>query len=117
MTETTPKKARRGDLIVVHTHQRELGGYDHFRVGVVTNITRDGLVKKVQIDGNCAPIPLDCVGVDIRAYWIQPQDEIDVQAALATAATNPWTHNADLKGKPYDTLDEVKAALRPHLTK
>lgn len=112
--------AKRGDLIVIQTHHRDYvigagGGareYDYFQVGVVTNITRNGTVKKWREARDSHAYELDNT-VGLVAYWVQSQAEIDVVAAVETAAANPWPHNG-MPGMPYGALEDVKAAMKQH---
>lgn len=120
--------ARRGDLVVIHLRHREWKDgqpreYDDFWVGQVTSVTREGLVRLYRAAGTFAwdsdgrgrsdrgrPLP------SLWFEWaaVKSQKEIDVQGALATAACHVWPgHEGHVRG--YDTLAEVKTALRPHL--
>lgn len=117
MSET--QKARRGDLVVVHTlHRYYVIGqgqqsHDEFTVGVVTNITRDGAVKAYRPAGFSEPLPLAYLGRALQQMYLVPQSRIDVPAALKAAEAHTWPGND--YPRYYDTLDEVKDALRPHL--
>jgi hypothetical protein len=118
--------ARRGDLVVVQQHHRdwvqrgEPREYDTFTVGVVTSITRDGLVKMFKEAGHADEPdwrgrpdrgrPLPAVGF-VQAL-VRSAAVIDVPGALATAACRTWELTGSVR--PYDTLDEVRAALGPH---
>jgi hypothetical protein len=120
--------ARRGDLVVIHLRHRDWKDgqpreYDDFWVGQVTSVTRAGLVRLYRpagtfawdTDGRGRPDR----GQPLPSLWferaaIKSQTEIDVPGALATAACHTWPgHEDHVRG--YDTLAEVKAALRPHL--
>lgn len=89
-------------------------------VGVVTGITRDGLVKMFKPAGHIDEPDwrgrpdrgqqLPSVGF-VQAI-IGSAARIDVPGALATAACRTWDTTVSVR--PYDTLDEVRAALRPH---
>jgi hypothetical protein len=131
--QTAANAAKRGDLVVFEENHRDyvIGSdnreYATFTVGVVTSVTRDGHVKmwrragsfdqgkdwRGQPDrGEAAPTRM------VRSY-VMSATEIDVAGALATAACHVWitdTAHED-HAKPYDTLAEVKAALKPHLKK
>jgi hypothetical protein len=122
----TTARARRGDLLVVHRHHRDFPvrgeprEYDTFTVGMVTSITRDGKVMMFKEAGH-ADEPdwrgrpdrgqaLPTVGF-VQAL-VRGAADIDVPGALATASCRTW----ELTGstRPYDALDEVRAALSPH---
>jgi hypothetical protein len=120
--------ARRGDLVVIclrHRDRREgqAGEHDDFWLGQVTSITRAGLVRLYRPAGTF-PWETDWRGRPDRgqplpSLWferaaIKSQAEIDVQAALATAACRTWPGHGDhVRG--WASLREVRAALRPHL--
>jgi hypothetical protein len=120
--------ARRGDLVVICLRHRDWTAgqpreYDDFWLGQVTSVTRAGLVRLYRpagtfawdTDGRGRPgrgQPLPSLWFEWAA--IKSQKEIDVQGALATAACHVWAgHEGHVRG--YDTLKEVRAALRPHL--
>ena len=124
-------QAKRGDLVVFHEHHRDhvLRGesreYDTFTVGVVTSVTQDGVVKMFRRAGNFDQGP-DWRGQRdrgeaapsraVRSYVMSSTD-IDVTGALATAACHVWitdTAHED-HAKPYDSLEEVRADLKPHV--
>jgi hypothetical protein len=113
MTETTnaAPKARRGDLVVVHEHRSDFGGYEVYRVGEVAGV-RQGRVSRWREARAQAVTEVD----KHAETFVTPKAQIDVAAALQTASANPWPHNG-MPGCHYRTLDEVKTALRPHLTK
>ena len=120
--------ARRGDLVVICLRHRDWRNgqpreYDDFWLGQVTSVTRAGLVRLYRpagtfawdTDGRGRPDR----GQPLPSLWfewaaIKSQKEIDVPGALATAACHTWRgHEDHVRG--YDTLKEVRAALRPHL--
>ena len=122
----TGTRARRGDLVVVHQHHRDAmqhgdpREYDTFTVGVVTSVTRDGKVKMFKEAGR-----VDEPGWQGRPdrgqalptagfaqALVRSAADIDVPGALATAACRTWENTCSVR--PYDTLDEVRAALSPH---
>ena len=121
--------ACRGDLVVIHLrhHDSRQGGEsredDQFQVGQVTSITRDGQVRLYRPAGDFPADP-DWRGhpdrgkpmpaVGFQCAWIMSARRVDVQGALATAACHVWPgHEDHVRG--YGTLDEARAALRPHL--
>ena len=119
--------AKRGDLIVIHQHHRdwslrgETSEYDTYTVGAVTSVTRDGTVKMFKEAGHA-----DTPGWDgkpdrgqrmpsgFERTLIMSAEVIDVTGALATAACHVWD-GSETQVKAYESLDEVRAALKPHL--
>lgn len=105
----THTPARRGDLAAVVTTTRDyvIGAptteRTSVRIGVVTSITREGIVKMV----------------DGRKLWnhertlVISATRIDVEAALAIAAAHVWpSHTSTM---PYASIEEARDALRPAL--
>lgn len=126
-SDDKPTMASRGDLVVVVQHYRdwvrgeEPREYDTYTVGTVTSVTRDGTVKMFSEAGRAREPDLrgqaDRGGGlprtgFVRAY-VMSSAKIDVAGALATAACRTWDGHATTR--PYETLAEVQAALRPHL--
>jgi hypothetical protein len=121
---TTDRRTRRGDLAVIErttvTHSRtSRTERTEYTVMVVCSVTRDGRTKAVRDDrypddGHNIPYPqpLDRM-TDLRSILIVPKDSIDTEAALATVRAH--TYPDSTTPRPYDTLDEVREALRPHL--
>jgi hypothetical protein len=109
-------KAKRGDLAVLVTSTRDFyigeGARERTSVDVceVTNVTRDGIAKRVRPARYDTPIELARYPHRHQVF-IVPATEIDVPAALTAAAANPWPSGH--AGMPYGSLDEVKAVLRP----
>lgn len=123
MTTTTSEtvRARRGDLVIVHTVHRDFiigegpKSHDEFTIGVVTNINRDGAVKAYRPVGTDRPLPLVYLARSLQNVYLLPKDRVDVEAAMATAAAHTWPgHDYP---RYYDTLGEVRDALRPHVSK
>lgn len=124
MTTTT---AKRGDLVVIHTvatswsASYERTETDHFEVGVVTSVTRDGNVKRWRRGDDFQES--DYLGRPNRGHEmpltgyksrrIMPAADIDVAGALATFACHVWPGHEHTM--PYGSLDEVREAMRPHL--
>jgi hypothetical protein len=119
--------ARRGDLIIIRLRHRDHadgGSWDHdeLRAGQVTAVTRGGLARLYrpagdfpgEPDGQGRPdrgVPLPA---GFQRAWIMSARRVDVQGALATAACRTWPGHED-QARGYDTLEDVRAALRPHL--
>jgi hypothetical protein len=111
-------RVRRGDLAIIErinvshstTGRTETTEY---AVMVVSNLTREGRVKAVR-DTDCAYAqPLDRI-VGFQRVFTVAQAEIDVAGAITTARAHVYPNSTT--PRPYDSLDEVRAALRPHRT-
>lgn len=119
--------AKRGDLVVVERHHRDYvtgegtREYATFEVGEVTSVTRDGQVRMWRRAGAFAG-GTDYMGRPDRGETLRPGSfarvlvmpaaKVEVRAALAVAACHVWEGHED-SARPYSTLDEVRAALRP----
>lgn len=122
---TTKTRTRRGDLAVIErlsiNHgQAERTEATEFTVMVVCSVTREGRAKAVRDDrypgdGHNVPHPqpLDSV-LGLRNILIVPKTDIDVPAAIAAARAHTFPDSTTPRA--YATLDDVRAALRPHLT-
>lgn len=124
--------AKRGDLVVIQKRNRdyaigqETREYDTFTVGVVTSVTRDGMVKMFKEAGHIDHVDyrgkpdrgqaVPTVGHE-RTMIVSAAD-IDVAGALATAACHVWVTDAshETHVKYYESVDELRAALQPHRT-
>lgn len=114
------KIAKRGDLAVLMVVHRDyvigqpLVERITFDVGVVTNITRDGVAKAVRLawqSDDARPTSLERMH-GLHEVLIASADTVDVAAAIATARSHVWEGHATVK--PYDTLDEVCEAMTAH---
>jgi hypothetical protein len=109
------KKAQRGDLVVVHRTQSitftdRVERRDEFRVGRVTNITRDGAVKKwAPVGFGETPVEVDRVRDTVR---VAGQRTVDVDAALDAARAHHYDGHPE-HPKPFDSLEEVRELLAP----
>lgn len=132
MTSTTPEtpavpntdhlkrpKAKKGDLVVVEETTADYstsgGGRTErteVRVGVVTSTDRDGRVTgwSTHADGS---YPQKVTNRQ-KTYKLE-QERVDVQAAMAAAAANPWNTRDGATGKPFASVEEARAAVRPHV--
>jgi len=124
-TDTTKRqKTRRGDLAIIErtTVTHSTSGrteQTEYTVMTVCSVTRDGRTKAVRDDRypsdghNVAyPEPLDRM-LGFRNILIVPKDSIDTEAALATVRAH--TYPDSTTPRAYGSLDDVRAALRPHL--
>ena len=116
-------RARCGDLVVIHLRcrawyrGRTLPERDTFRVGQLSAATRDGRVRLYRPAGALAGAPgsgrpLPAEGFE-RALVMSAR-RIDVPGALATAACHV-PPGIETCPSGYDRLDQVTAALAPHL--
>jgi hypothetical protein len=121
--------AKRGDLVVVHVRSSSWSlspgdvrtDADDFTVGMVTSVTRDGLVKLYRPAGDLTVSdyrgrPYRGQGLPrtgLVAWWVVLASKIDVTGAMVTAATHVYPGGET--PMPYGSLDEVRAALKPHL--
>lgn len=110
--------AKRGDLVIVG---RKVGNYiigkpysehDEYRICVVTNITREGAVKAYRDRDDGVAHRLDQV-INLIGIALVPAVRIDVDAAMKAAEDHTWPGGQPWM--PFDSLDEVRAALKPHL--
>ena len=121
--------AKRGDLVVIEEHHRDyvLHGdnreYDTFTVGVVTSVSRDGHVKMYRRAGSFEQPPAwpgakpdrgEAVPSRIVRAYVMSSTAIDVAGALATAGCHVWPSGHE-SPMPYESLDEVRGELKPHL--
>lgn len=126
MTDTTAAqtKTRRGDLAVIErttvSHgQNDRTEHTEFIVMTVCSVNRDGRTKAVRddrypSDGHNVPHPqpLDRMH-GFRSITIVPKTDINMAAALATVRAH--TYPDSTTPRAYDSLDDVRTALRPHL--
>jgi hypothetical protein len=117
-------RARRGDLVVVHTRDTS---YDRgsrvgpvttheWQIGVVTSVTREGLVKAVRYCYDTTPGSKGWTlarGGRVQGWQLVPRGRIDTAGALATAACHVYPGSEHSRG--YASEGEVREALRPHL--
>lgn len=109
--------AKRGDLAVIEvvtSYARNSGPTQYatrYRVAVVTSVTRAGEVKAIQIDG-CAPQPVARI-VGFQRLHLLPKNRVDVAAAQEAARAHAWPGGQP--SRPFESLDDVRAALRPCL--
>jgi hypothetical protein len=112
--------AKRGDLVVVESVHTDFvigkgcNSHPEFVVAVVTNITRECLIKAVRPVGYSHTVELTRM-VGFRKAHLVPKARIDVDAALKAAAEHTWTGKPGDTPKYFDTLDAARDVLRPHL--
>lgn len=123
MTDTATR-TRRGDLAIIERLRvtqspTERTEQTDFTVMTVCSITREGRTKAVRDDrypgdGHNVPHPQPLANMHgLRNVLIVPKTDIDVDAATATARAHTYPDSAT--PRPYESLDDVRAALRPHL--
>lgn len=115
---TPTRKAKRGDLVVITRHHtayvigQDTHEYEQTKLGVVTRITRDGLVKYYSSpfsreDDNPREQKLD----PTREYClIVPQSDIDVSAAMAAYKERCW--DGDTMIRPFGSIADARAFVR-----
>lgn len=113
--------AKRGDLIDVgQTVGNFVIGQPYsertiYTIGVVTNITRDGSIKAFRDrheNYTTCTTRLDRV-TGLISVSVMPATRIDVAAAMRSAESHSWPSGHPWM--PFDTLDEVRTALKPCL--
>ena len=109
-------KAKRGDLAVIVSNRSYFSVADGVRecqtveISEVTSITRDGVAKNVRTaSGEVRAIPR---WVGLRQVYIVPRAKVDIEAAMQSAAANPWPSGHP--GMPYESLEQVRSMLREH---
>lgn len=118
MTDTAVR-TRRGDLAIierVNVSHSTTGRTEttEYAVMVVSNLTREGRIKAVKDPrwgDDAYAQPLERI-VGFQRILTVPQTEIDVTAAIATARAHVYPGSTTPRA--YDSLDDVRAALRPH---
>lgn len=114
-------RARRGDAVVIaETHRdyvisgpgrREVTERTTYELGTVTSVTRDGYVKSWRLSWSESSRPIP----DRRAgLWLMPAADFDVAGCVAAANANKYPGHPDGLPKPFDSLDDVRAAMAPH---
>jgi hypothetical protein len=110
--------AKRGDLIVVEITERnfyigqESTTRQRFEVGRVTNITRDGTVKKwARVGLSETPCELSRT-VGLVRWYIADQQTTDVEKALDIARAHHYDGHPN-HARPFDSFEEVREALKP----
>lgn len=111
-------RAKRGDLaaLIAVRHDYVIGQPTSQRTTVeiheVTSVTREGAVKAVRRLDSDYSTPIErCHGVTQRL--LIPAAVIDKPAAVQTILAHTWPGHESMK--PYDSIEEARAALRPHL--
>lgn len=111
-------KAKRGDIAVIVTEQRDVyigqEGKTRTRVEVtqVTSITRDGVVKAVRDCWEDSCPQLMANRARHMALYVVPAAEFDVAAAMESARNHAWPNST--QPRDYDSVVDVKAMLRTH---
>ena len=109
--------AKRGDLLVIErktSYVTTSEGYHEslvYEAGKIVSVTRDGVAKAISTRYSDST-PLGNI-FGVQRTFVVPQSEIDVQPALEAVWANEW--KPGYPGKPFDSLDDLKAVLRPFL--
>lgn len=115
---TAQATAKRGDLAAVVTESLDyiVGEGTRARtsveVGVVTSVDRNGVAKRVKLAGWGTELDLTRPN-HRRSVLIVESERIDVAAALAVAEAHVWPGHSQVK--PFESVNECRAALRPCL--
>lgn len=122
-----PLRARRGGLVVIiQEHRNYMIGAGSVEsttceIGIVSSVTREGAVKAYQSPryrhepGGGQSVPL--AYLPRATALLIPAATIDVEAAFAVAEGRCWHGDGREfdSYRPFDSLDEVRAALKPCL--
>jgi len=116
-------KASRGDAIVIVIVSQESNYVTgaarttstRVELGIVTNITRDGLVKKFRAAAyqDSSPRTLDTV-IGFQRTLVIPTSQISTQDVEAVARNHHFDGHPG-QAKPFSSVDEAKAALKPYV--
>ena len=126
-------RGKKGDLAVLESDTSSFTqgrGYERskgFELVRVAATNRDGvptayhsLRHGTEPAAGDRPVKIPARGADRYSFHVIPRGSVDEQAAIATAAANRWhpdrPNDPLTSGRPYGSLDEVKAALAPHVT-
>jgi hypothetical protein len=117
----TTCKARRGDLVALElrrSYHRVNGPRVEstaWEVREVTNVTREGVVKATRRldDPDGRPQLLERE-LGLLSRRVIPAGTVDVDAVKATILAHTYDGPAGTL-KPFDTLEELRDAVRPHL--
>ena len=124
MPETTGQRVKRGDLVIIVQEHRDYiigGGAQESttcEIGIVSSISRDGVIKAFKParysdePNGGTPVHLERLPKVILTPFI-PATRIDIPAALKVARDHQWGSGHPYM--PFDSLDEVRAALKPCL--
>jgi hypothetical protein len=119
-------RIRKGDLILVERVDRDYytDGFGviertSYEFGVVAAATRDGVAKtwcgvgwgdNLISDGYAQPV----ASRSISRHWVLSAKEIEVEGVLRAAKAHHWPNHPD-QPMPFASLDDAKAAARPHV--
>ena len=114
-------KAKRGDSVAIVKKTRDYvmgqGTTERTEVTLakVTSITRDGWVKAFTEYGwsESTSYPLERV-ISLGQALVIPASMIDPADVRAVAKAHHWPGHPD-QPRPFDSLEEAREALRPHL--
>lgn len=112
-------EAKRGDLVLIVSHHaayvvgQDTREYEQAKLGIVTRITRDGLVKCYrspfsQEDDNPREQKVD----PTHEYClIAPQSDVDVSAVMAAYKQRCW--DGDTMIRPFASVADARAFVQP----
>ncbi|TQS43741.1 hypothetical protein [Cryptosporangium phraense] len=111
--------AKRGDLVAIVTTERAFyigqPSTERTRVelAIVRSVSREGVVKAVRYAWDSSPVGKNALPDRGQRTLVIGQDRIDVEAAMAMARAHTWPGHSTVK--PFDSIAEATAALRPYL--
>lgn len=124
---TEPFRAKRGDLVIIIQQHRDYvigtGSVESTtcEIAIVSSVTRAGMVKAFR---RPSARHLPDGGPSVPLAWLPratalaiPAATIDIEAAFAVAEGHSWHGDGREfdSYRPFDSVDEVREALRPCL--
>jgi hypothetical protein len=127
VTTTTFTPAKRGDLVIIVQQHRDYvigtGSVESTtcEIGIISSVTRAGAVKAYRSPryrhepGGGQSVPL--AYLPRATALLVPAASIDLEAALSVAEEHCWYGDGREfdSYRPFDSVDEVRAALKPCL--
>jgi hypothetical protein len=101
--------AKKGDLIVLESSTSvtpvhgERTSYSTIRAGIVASADREGLAKKILVNGRGLPIAIENFGRSVNRHVVSA-DRVNVAAAVA-----------ELSGREWGDIEEVRGVVRKFL--
>jgi hypothetical protein len=111
-------KAKRGDAIAIVTESRDYvigrpsSTATRVEVGIVTSITRDGVVKAFRNTWSESPQPIERV-VGFKQCIVIPSDVVSPADVMTVAKAHHWPGHPN-QPKAFDSLEALREALKPY---